>query len=123
MKKFTTIDGYLATLPPEEKAALSKIRRMVKASAPQATETISYGMPTFEYHGHLVAFAAFKKHLSLFTMSGAYIEQHESELANYEVSKGTIHFTADKPIPQSLVRKVVKDRMRENEARIKDKKE
>jgi uncharacterized protein YdhG (YjbR/CyaY superfamily) len=122
MSKFTTIDKYLDSLPPKEQEVLAKIRRMIKAAAPQAKETISYGMPTFDYHGHLVAFAAFKKHLSLFTMSGSYIEQHESELKSFAVSKGTIHFSADEPIPQTLVRKVVRDRMRENEARTGTKK-
>jgi uncharacterized protein YdhG (YjbR/CyaY superfamily) len=109
------IDAYLARVPPQPRATLQKLRRIIKATAPKATETISYQIPTFKYHGMLVSFAAFKDHCSFFP--GAVIKDYKDDLKSYETSKGTIRFPADKPLPTALVKKIVKARIKQNEAR------
>jgi uncharacterized protein YdhG (YjbR/CyaY superfamily) len=113
----TSVDDYLAALPEEQRAALEKLRTTIKATAPAATETISYQMPAFKDQGRfLVSYAAFKNHCSLFPASGAVMEALGEELKPYFSGKGTLRFTPDKPIPASLVRKIVKARLEENAA-------
>jgi len=91
---------------------------MIRAAAPaEATEGISYGMPAFRYKGALVGYAAFKQHCSFFPMSGAILDTMPDELKNYQTSKGTIQFPMDKPLPAALVKKIVKARIAENEAK------
>ena len=92
------------------------MRATIKAAAPDAVETISYGMPAFKDHGTLVGFAAFKDHLSFFPMSVAVIEARREELEPYRTSRGTIQFKPDKPLPAALVRKLVKERIEENKS-------
>lgn len=111
-----TIDEYLESLPEKEMIALHKLRKVIKSVAPDAEELISYGMPAFKYHGMLVYFAAFKNHCSFFPGSSHIIKSFD-ELKPFKTAKGTIQFTADKPLPVALVRKIVKARMEENEAR------
>ena len=114
----TSVEDYLAALPEESRAALEKLRKTIKAAAPEATETISYQMPAFKDHGRLlVSYAAFKNHCSLFPMSMRVIETHREELKPYYAGKGTIHFHADEPLPDALVQKLVKARIAENAAR------
>jgi uncharacterized protein YdhG (YjbR/CyaY superfamily) len=114
MKKFASVAAYLRAVPPAPRAALRKLRQTIKAAAPEATEGISYGMPCFKHHGMLLCFAAFKDHCSLFM--GTYLTKAlKHELAAYETSKGTIRFTADKPLPAALVRRLVKARIAQNE--------
>lgn len=116
--KAATIDEYLAGLSQEQRAGLEKLRKVIRAAAPEATETISWSMPAFKYKGtQLVGFAAFKNHLSFFPYSGNALKQFEEELAGFTMTKGTVHFSPDKPIPDALVKKIVKARMRENEQR------
>lgn len=112
-----TVDAYLRSVPKEARAVLQGIRRTIRETAPDAAEGIGYGMPLYRYHGMLVSFAAFSDHLSFFPMSVACMEAHEAELRPYDRSKGTIRFPVDKPLPASLVRKLVRARMKENEAR------
>jgi uncharacterized protein YdhG (YjbR/CyaY superfamily) len=113
----TSVDDYLAALPEEPRIALEKLRKTIKAAAPGATETISYQMPTFMHQDRfLVSYAAFKHHCSLFPASGAVMEALGEELKPYFSGKGTLRFTADKPIPAALVRKIVKARIEENAA-------
>jgi uncharacterized protein YdhG (YjbR/CyaY superfamily) len=110
------IDAYLATVPAEARAALQNLRKIIRAAAPKATETISYRIPMFKYHGMLVGFAAFKDHCSFFP--GAVLSKaHRDELRPYGTSKGTIRFTPDKPLPAALVKKLVRERIKQNEAR------
>ena len=116
MKKFASVAAYLRAVPPAPRAALQKLRRTIKAAAPQATEVISYGIPMFKHHGMLVGYAAFKDHCSLF-MSTSLTKAHQQALASYDTSKGTIRFAADKPLPAALVRKLVKARIAQNERR------
>jgi uncharacterized protein YdhG (YjbR/CyaY superfamily) len=109
--KPTTIDEYLARVPEPGRSTLQKIRASIKAAAPRdATETISYGIPAFRQKEVLIWFAAFADHCSLFP-TGAMIEQFKDELMRYTISKGTIQFPLNKPLPSSLVKKMVKARL------------
>ncbi|MBI3456785.1 MAG: DUF1801 domain-containing protein [Candidatus Rokubacteria bacterium] len=101
----TSVENYLAALPEAPRATLEKLRKTIKAAAPEATETISYQMPAFKLHGRfLVSHAAFKDHCSLFPASTKVLEAHGEALKPYFSGKGTLRFTADKPIPAALVR-------------------
>jgi uncharacterized protein YdhG (YjbR/CyaY superfamily) len=115
-----TIDAYLAALPPAERAALSTLRKTIRAAAPRATETISYRIPTFEHCGPLVAFSASTNHCALHLMSPALMRSLAGELAAYEVGTATIRFGADAPLPAALVKKLVRARIAENEQRAKE---
>jgi len=106
-----TVDQYLAAVPEPARTTLNKIRAIIRSAAPaEAIETISYGMPAFKHKGVLVWFAAFSDHCSLFP-TAAIIEKFKSELKAYTISKGTIQFPADKPLPAALVKKIVKARV------------
>lgn len=110
------IDEYLAGVPEPALSTLSKVRAAVRSAAPEeATEAIGYRMPMFRYKGGLVAFAAFSKHCSFFPMSKAVIATFRDELKGYHTSKGTIQFPLDKPLPATLVKKMVKARVAEKE--------
>jgi uncharacterized protein YdhG (YjbR/CyaY superfamily) len=114
----TNVDDYLAAVPTEARAALEKLRKTIRAAAPKATETISYQIPTFKYHGPLVAFAAFKGHCGFYVMSPSVLDAHSDELESYDTAKATIRFRADQPLPAALVKKLVKARIAENEKRV-----
>src|SRR5437867_4670915 len=109
------VDDYLAKVPKEARAALEKLRKTIKATAPMAAEGISYQMPMYNHHGMVIGFAAFKDHCSIFP-GAAVMDAHKKELRRYDTSKGTIRFPANKPLPAGLVRKLVKARIAENEA-------
>ena len=112
------IDEYLAGVPEPARTTLNKIRAAIRSAVPrEATEAISYRMPTFKYKGALMAFGAFKNHCSLFPMSMAVIAEFKDELKGFHTSKGTIHFPLDKPLPAALVKKIVKARIAQNEER------
>jgi uncharacterized protein YdhG (YjbR/CyaY superfamily) len=110
------VDEYLAGVPKEARATLAKLRQTIRAAAPMASEVISYQMPMYKHHGMVVGFAAFKNHCSLFP-GAAVMDAHKEELGRYDTSKSTIRFPAGKPLPAALVRKLVKARIKENEAR------
>src|SRR5215211_169775 len=110
-----TIDEYFETLTPDKRIALEKLRKTIKAAAPQAAECISYSIPAFRLNGRLlVAFGAAAKHCSFFPMSASIVKKFERELKNYGTSKGTIRFSPEKLLLTPLVRKVVKARIVEN---------
>ena len=109
-----TVDEYLMALPEDQQDALEKIRQAIKSAAPKAEEVISYQIPTYKLNGPLVHFAAFKNHLSLVVVSKSIAETFAKELAPFKSSGRTIHFTPEKPIPAALVKKIVKERVREN---------
>ncbi len=111
------VDGYLAALPIAQRRALEKLRKTIKAAAPKAQECISWRMPAYKYLGFLVFFAAFKNHCSFFVASTALMKKLGKELSPYETSAGTIHFTPEKPLPATLVKKIVKARIKENQLR------
>lgn len=109
-----TIGQWLARVEPRQRAALERLRAQIRAAAPGAEEVISYGQPTFKLHGHLVAFGAFAKHLSFFPMNPVMIAEHADALKNFVTSKGAIQFTPEKPIPATVVKKIVKARIVQN---------
>ncbi len=118
MDKPNSVEEYLAALPDDARTTLEKVRQAIRAAAPTATETISYGMPAFNHEGrYLVYYAAFKNHCSFFPASYEVMETFAKELERYDVQKGTIRFPIGKPLPAALVKKMVKARIRENEAR------
>jgi uncharacterized protein YdhG (YjbR/CyaY superfamily) len=113
-----TIDEYLAPLSGDQRAALEKLRKAIKAAAPKAEECISYGLAAFRLNGKpLVAFGATANHCAFYPMSSATVAAHKDELKAYDTSKGTIRFPAGKPLPVALVRKLVKARVAENDGR------
>jgi len=114
--KFGTIDEYIASFPKDVQAILEKMRRVIRESAPQAEEAISYGIPTFKLKGNLVHFAAFKDHIGFFPASTA-IAAFRKDLSSYKGSKGTVQFPIGQPIPFDLVRRIVKFRVKENSAK------
>lgn len=115
------VDDYLSRLPDEPRAALEKLRQTIKSFVPDATEVISYQIPTFKYQDRmLISYAAFKEHCSFFP-GAAPIEAHRDELKSYQTSKGTIQFPASKPLPAALVKKLVNTRLEENKRRQKKK--
>ena len=116
-----TIDEYLSTVTDEQCIALEKLRKIIRSAAPKAEECISYQMPMFKQNGMLAAFAAFRNHCSFFPGAKP-IETHKEELKNFETSKGTIHFQPNKPIPATLIRKIVKERIADNESKAAKKK-
>jgi uncharacterized protein YdhG (YjbR/CyaY superfamily) len=118
-KTAATVDDYLAEVSPEARATLEKLRQTIKSVVPGAVEVISYQVPTFKLDGRmLVSYAAFKNHCSFFP-GAAPIKAHEDELKSYQTSKGTIRFATGKPLPAALVKKLVKTRIKANEARAK----
>ncbi len=110
---FATIDEYIALFPEDVQEKLKQIRAVIKAAAPQAVERISYRMPAFAFNGILVYFAAFENHISFFPTSSG-VEKFKDELAGYEISKGTIRFPLDKPIPFDLIERITTFRVQEN---------
>ncbi|HEX2021248.1 MAG TPA: DUF1801 domain-containing protein [Candidatus Thermoplasmatota archaeon] len=113
----TTVDEYLARLPAPQRAALMRLRAQIRAAAPKATEKISYGMPTFVHEGNLVHMAAFRDHCSFFPGRAGVALALKDELEGFETAKGTIRFRPGKPLPAALVKKIVRMRVAENEAR------
>ncbi len=110
-----TIDAYLAAVSDDKRVALEKLRKAIKAAAPGAEECISYSLPAFRLDGKLlVGFGASANHCSFYPMSGSTVSRLKAELKKYETSKGTIRFQADRPLPATLVRKVVRARIAEN---------
>lgn len=110
------IDEYLAGVPEPARGTLNKVRAVIRSAAPpEATEAITYRIPTFKYNGSLVAFAAFSNHCSFFPMSLAVMDAFKNDLKGFYTSKGTIRFPVDKPLPAALVKKLVKARLAEKE--------
>ena len=113
-----SIDDYLVGLSDENRAALARLRKSIRAAAPRAEECFSYGLPAFRLDGKpLVAFAARAKHCAFYSMSGATVAAHTTALKGYDTSKGTIRFQPDKPLPNALVCKLVKARIAENQSK------
>jgi uncharacterized protein YdhG (YjbR/CyaY superfamily) len=111
--EFKTIDEYISLFPENIQDLLNKLRQTIRETAPDAKEAISYQMPTFKLNGNLVHFAAFKNHIGFYpTPSGT--KTFKKEISNYRSGKGSIQFPIDKPIPLSLIQKIVKHRVKEN---------
>lgn len=107
------IDTYIALQPIEMRERLELMRYTISSAAPKAEEVISYGMPAFKYHGMLVYFAAFKKHIGFYALPSGH-KTFEKELAGYKQGKGSVQFPLDKPLPIQLIKKMVKFRVKEN---------
>lgn len=107
----SVIDSYLEAVSPAERAELERVRKIVKQLVPEAEETISYALPAFKIKSQpLVYFGAFKNHMSLFPTSKP-IEIHKDKLADFNISKGAIQFTIEKPIPEQLIKEILRTRL------------
>jgi uncharacterized protein YdhG (YjbR/CyaY superfamily) len=114
-----TIDDYIADFPKDVQEIMQKIRATIRKAAPDATETISYKMPTFNLNGHyLVYFAAYKKHIGMYPVPSGDAE-FRREIAAYQTGKGTLQFPLDQPLPYKLITKIVKFRIKESLERKK----
>lgn len=112
---YKTVDEYLSTISEDKRAALEKLRKTIRSAAPKAEECIAYGIPGYRLNGYLVGFGASKNHCSFYP--GGIAHDYADELKGFETSKGTIRFQPKKPIPATLVRKLVKARITQNERR------
>jgi uncharacterized protein YdhG (YjbR/CyaY superfamily) len=110
------IEAYISTQPDEVRDLLEQVRNLIRDEAPEATEDIKYGIPTFILNGNLVHFAAFKHHIGLYpTPSG--MAEFAEELAPYKAGKGSVQFPLDKPLPLDLIRKMVRFRVQETQTK------
>jgi uncharacterized protein YdhG (YjbR/CyaY superfamily) len=114
------IDAFLATLPDDVAAVLEALRATIGAAAPEAVESVSYGVPAFKYRGRpFVSFGAGKNHCSFYVQSPAVMDAHRADLTGYDTSKGTVRFTPDAPPPAELVTKLVRARIAEIDQRTR----
>lgn len=113
MRSPATIDEYIAAFPEEKQVLLEAVRQTVREAAPEAEETIKYGMPTFMWKGNLVHFAAFNSHIGFYPAPSG-VEEFRNDLALYQTGKGTMQFPIDKPLPLPLIARLVQHRMKEN---------
>jgi uncharacterized protein YdhG (YjbR/CyaY superfamily) len=112
--KFQTVAEYAASLPPASKKIFATFRKTIKEAAPRAEELISYNIPALKLHGMLVYFAAWKEHVSMYPRTAGLEKAFKKEMAKYGVSKGTIKFPTDEPLPLDVISKMVKFRVQEN---------
>lgn len=110
-----TIDNYIARFPADVQAILQKIRQTIHEAAPEATEAISYQMPTFKLYGNLVHFGAFKNHIGFYPVPSG-MAAFEKELAAYKQGKGSVQFPLNQPMPLDLIRRIVEFRVQESKA-------
>ena len=115
------IDKYIAGFTKDKQKLLEQLRGIIRKAAPQAQEAISYGMPAFKQNGMLVFFAAWKNHIGFYPTSSG-IKAFKKDLSPFEVSKGTVQFSLDKPLPKGLVSKIVKFKVKENLEKTRAKK-
>lgn len=120
-KTFTGVDDYIASQPEPLRPLLEEVRQLIRKAAPQAEEVISYGMPGYRLNGMLLWFGAAKNHYSLYPHAET-IEAFKDKLAGYKTSKGTIQFHLDKPVPASLIKEIVKYKVKSNLKKSKEKK-
>lgn len=113
MKKPADFKEYVENFPPAIQKILKQVRSTIKKAAPKAEEIISYGMPAFTFHGHLVYFAGYKTHIGLYALPSGHAA-FKKELANYKQGKGSVQFPIDEPMPLKLITQIVKFRVKEN---------
>lgn len=121
MERFKNIDEYIVQFPDGTQAILNKLRKVIKETAPEATEKISYQMPTFALHGNLVHFAAYKNHIGFYPAPSG-IAKFKEELSSYKGAKGSVQFPIDKELPYELIKRIVKFRVEENKSNAELKK-
>lgn len=114
MQSYENIDEYIANFSTDQQVVLQKIRKTIQEAAPEATEKISYGIPTFSLNGPLVHFAAYDHHYAFYPGSGG-IEAFKSKLEGYDTAKGTIRFPIDKPVPYELIQEITLLRVKQNQ--------
>jgi uncharacterized protein YdhG (YjbR/CyaY superfamily) len=107
------VDQYISDFPDDIQKRLQQIRSVIKKAAPEATECISYGIPTFKLNGNLVHYGGFKKHIGFFPTAKG-IETFTDQLKKYPTTKGTVQFMHDQPLPLELIKKIVTYRVKEN---------
>jgi uncharacterized protein YdhG (YjbR/CyaY superfamily) len=112
---FSSIDEYIETFPTLVQEKLQEIRLTIHESAPEATEAISYQMPTFKLNGNLVHFAAYEHHIGFYPIPTG-MEAFKEELSHYKTGKGSVQFPLDQPLPLDLIRRIVEFRVKENQA-------
>jgi uncharacterized protein YdhG (YjbR/CyaY superfamily) len=113
-----TVDEYLALVPEPARSTLQKVRSVIRSILPpDTTEVLSYGIPTFRHQRNLVSYAAFKDHCSFFPLGSSALEGFSDELKPYRAAKGTLHFPLDEPLPSTLIKKIVKARLAQNDSR------
>jgi len=118
-QKPKTVDGYIRSFPKDVQSILQKVRKTIKSAAPKAEEVISYQIPTFKLNGqYLIYFAGFKHHIGLYPASSEMIKKIP-KLALYRVSKGTLKFMLDEPMPYHLIKKVIQFKVKENKEAIR----
>ena len=115
MSKPKDVDAFIAATPKSTQSKLKALRALIRKTAPAAAERISYGMPYYHYKGRLAYFNLWKEHIGLY-LPTPIIEEHQRELAAYETTKATIRFPLDKKLPVALIKKLIKARMKKNEA-------
>jgi len=114
--KHSSIDDYIASFPDDVQKILQEIRAVITEAAPEAAETISYDMPTFNLNGaYLIYFAAWKKHVALYPVTEKIFQTLSSELSGYKGTKGSAHFPLNNPVPIDLIRKIIELRIAENQ--------
>lgn len=113
MLTYSTIDQYIASFPKETQELLFQMRKAIQNAAPEATESIKYGMPTFELKGNLVHFSSNKNHIGFYPSPSGLLA-FEKEVSNYKNSKGAVQFPYTKPLPLELVAKITQFRVTEN---------
>jgi len=116
MKRFGTIEAYITSFPPAVRRKLESLRGEIRRLVPDAQETFSYGIPTFKLNGNLVHYAGYETHIGFYPTSSP-IKVFAKELSRYDTSKGTIRLPLDKPLPLSLIRKIVKFRIAESQSK------
>lgn len=116
--KARSIDEYIAGFPPETRQLLEEVRSLIKSSAPGATERISYAIPAFHLQGDLVYFAGYKNHIGFYPTSSG-IRAFEAELRGFKTGKGSVQFPLSQPLPEGLIRRIVKFRVEENKGKGK----
>ncbi|HEY0829923.1 MAG TPA: DUF1801 domain-containing protein [Candidatus Dormibacteraeota bacterium] len=110
-----SVDTYIAAAPKAAQPLLRQLRELIRKKAPKAQEGISYGMPYYRYHGHLMYFAAFKNHIGLFPVGNT--DKHLG-MSEWVTGKGTFRFPLDQPLPVASIRRLVRTRVKENEAKV-----
>ena len=114
------VEAFLAALPGDRRAALLELRQVIAEAAPDAVESVNYGVPAFKYRGRpLVSYGSSKTNCSFYVQSPAVMEAHHEDLKGYDTAKGTVHFTPEAPLPAQLVQKLVTARLAETDAAAK----
>jgi uncharacterized protein YdhG (YjbR/CyaY superfamily) len=119
--KAKTVDEYIkaGAAAPSPRPQLRKLRRLIKKAAPKAEEKISYGIPLYKHHGMLVAFGAFKDHVSLFALTHSLLPKYKKEIKKYKTSAGTIQFPLSSKLPERLIKKLIKEKVKMKERKAK----